>query len=115
MEIKIKNKTHKVTFGIRFIRALDDIHYIEREGIRFGAGLDIAIPLLASKNPVALADVLFAGTKNLTMNQVETYIEDQAEEGNLEGLFDEVGKELSEAPLTKDRYAIVEEMLKEDK
>lgn len=107
MKIEVNGKQHEVKFGIRFIRELDKKHTFKEDGFEIGIGVITVAEHLSIGDPVALADVLFAGTNDLTLTEVETYVEEQADEGNLNKLFEEVGKQLEEAPLTKNQLETI--------
>lgn len=46
MQLEIKGKTHNVKFGTRFVAEMDKNHVTEREGMKFGTGLQSTVPFL---------------------------------------------------------------------
>lgn len=104
MEIEIKGKLRELKFGIGFIRKLDEVYTIERDGVEFGFGLAMANIQLQQYNPSALSEVIrCASTGNPSLRDVDNAIEEYAEENDgLGGLFDEVITELGKSPLVKD-------------
>lgn len=112
MKLTFKGKEYEVKFGIRFIKNLDEIYFVERDGIKFGAGLDIASATLIAKQIGPLTEILFAGTKGLTMTEIEEYVEGVAEEGKLDELFEEVGKQFETAPIIKDQFKLIQNEMK---
>lgn len=114
MELNINGNNTEIVFGLAFNRELDIAHKLVGNGLQFGAGLETVIPQLFSENAVILSEVIYHGTAHLkkgrpSRNQVDTYIE-QCED--LDNLFDEVLKELSESNISKKKVASLKKSLK---
>lgn len=114
MILKINDRETEVRFGIRFIRELDKANMMQREGLKFGAGLEMKVPMLFTYDAVALSDVLYAGTsmeKNRpTIKDIDDYVESHE---NIERLFEEVLDELKKSSVTKLKVCQLEGNLKE--
>lgn len=115
MFININEKATEVRFGIRFIRELDKVNTLEREGVKFGAGLELGIPRLMACDTAALSDILYIGTvteKNRpTPSDVDAFVENHE---NIEKLFDEVLDELKKSNATKLKMAQLETQLEKE-
>lgn len=102
MILVMNEKEYEVQFGIKFIRELDKKNFLEKEGAKFGAGLELKASALYSYDTVALAEVLYTGTctekKRPSVDEIDAYIENHE---NLEGLFDEVISELKKGNATR--------------
>ena len=109
MQLTINDKTYNVKFGVKFVRTLDSVFATEREGLKFGFSLNTKITELMTGNIAALADILYYGTvtesPRPSMAKIEEFVE---EHEDLEGLFDEVIKELSESNAGKSMMAGME-------
>ena len=124
MELTIENKTYNFRFGIGFVRYLDGkssieqngvqfgigfVRYldgkssIEQNGVQFGIGLETLIPNLLTGNTVTLSDCLFVANRTenprVTQEQLDNYIDN--ENTDIDGLFDDVLKELKKSNATK--------------
>lgn len=79
MELTIKDKLQNFTFGIKFVRELDKKFFIEKDGVKFGAGLSTKLVELYSGSVVALADILHCATttesKRASLADIEEYVE----------------------------------------
>lgn len=102
MLLNIKNKEVDVHFGIKFIRELDKSNYFVKDGTKFGAGLELKVPMLFTYDTVALSEIIYAGTcmekSRPTINDVDEFIENCED---LNGLFDEVLSELKKGNATR--------------
>lgn len=82
MELTIENKTYN---------------------FRFGIGLETLIPNLLTGNTVTLSDCLFVANRTenprVTQEQLDNYIDN--ENTDIDGLFDDVLKELKKSNATK--------------
>ena len=98
MELTIENKTYNFRFGIGFVRYLDGKSSIEQNGVQFGIGLETLIPNLLTGNTVTLSDCLFVANRTenprVTQEQLDNYTD-------IDGLFDDVLKELKKSNATK--------------
>ena len=103
MELTIENKTYNFRFGIGFVRYLDGKSSIEQNGVQFGIGLETLIPNLLTGNTVTLSDCLFVANRTenprVTQEQLDNYIDN--ENTDIDGLFDDVLKELKKSNATK--------------
>lgn len=112
MNLKIKDKDYKVHFGIKFIREMDKTNYFMKDGAKFGAGLELKVPMLLTYDTVALSEVLYAGTCTQevrpTVNEIDEYVENY---DGIEALFDEVISELKKGNATKLKMAQMEKEL----
>ena len=113
MQLVINGKTHYVKFGVKFVRSLDKAYPIERQGLKFGMALSAKIPELYAKNIASLADIIYHGTvtesPRPSLVDVETFVE---EHEDLEQLFDDVLKELSESNAGKSLMSEMNQGLK---
>ena len=113
MRLVINGKTHNVKFGVKFVRSLDKAYPIERQGLKFGMALSAKIPELYAKNIASLADIIYHGTvtesPRPSLVDVETFVE---EHEDLEQLFDDVLKELSESNAGKSLMSEMKQGLK---
>ncbi|HEL1262771.1 TPA: tail assembly chaperone [Streptococcus equi subsp. zooepidemicus] len=102
MQLEIKGKTHNIKFGTRFVAEMDKNHIAEREGMKFGAGLQSTVPFLFERNVVTLAEIIYTGTitesPRPSLNDIYDYI-DEAED--IEKLFDDVLDELRQSNASK--------------
>jgi hypothetical protein len=99
MNLKINGKSYSFVFGVKFVRELDKRSPIRNQGIEFGMGLTAKIlPELKAFNVNTLAHVLLYanGTEaeKITLDELDDFI-DQTKD--IEKLFDEVMKEISES------------------
>ncbi|MGT2829043.1 tail assembly chaperone [Streptococcus hillyeri] len=95
MQLTIKDKDYNVKFGVDFVRALDEMHPVEQNGLKFGFSLSAKIPELLGYNIASLTDVLYMGTikqsPRPSFNDVKEFVEDHED---IEALFDETIAEL---------------------
>ena len=112
MELLINDKTYKFTFGIAFLRELDKKAEVEKNGIKFGIGLDTAVPFLFENNPIKLEEILLAANKTetpkVTVSELDSYIENV---DDIEALFDDVINELQESNVTKLKVKAVKALM----
>ena len=104
MNFKIDGQDVKLKFGVRFCRELDKVYTVDYEGLEFGMGVNLAVMNLEQKNPVALANVIYAASahKGFDSEDVDEAIEDYAEEnGDLNKLFEKVKDELGKSSTVK--------------
>ncbi|WP_270360398.1 tail assembly chaperone [Limosilactobacillus mucosae] len=95
MELTINDKKVELKFGVRFLRELDKIASVENSGIKFGMGLSRSILGLRAYDAAVLADVLYAASYGkVGQATIDNYL-DNCE--NLEKIFDDVIKEISES------------------
>lgn len=102
MIIAIKDKKYDVHFGIKFIRELDKKNFLEADGAKFGAGLELKASSLYTYDTAALSEILYVGTclnkSRPSVEDIDTYIENHED---LEGLFCEVISELKKGNATR--------------
>lgn len=104
MKIKINGKEVELSFGVKFVRALDKVAGLDVQGASFGMGLTKSIPALNTADPAVLADVIYSATATVkdtrpSQDDVDDFIDNY--EGDLEKLFDEVIAEMSKANAIK--------------
>lgn len=61
-EVIIDGKNYPLIFGLDFIRTLDKIYFLDRDGLKFGAGLIQARIGLMQGNPLTLQEIVMAAT-----------------------------------------------------
>ncbi|MFT8412292.1 MAG: tail assembly chaperone [Schleiferilactobacillus perolens] len=102
MQLTINGTKYDLYFGVRFVRELDKIAGVDIQGASFGLGLTKSLLPLRSYDPAVLSDVLYAATatdvQRPTRNEVDDFIDSGAD---LEPIFDQVQKEMSEANAVK--------------
>lgn len=102
MVMEIKGAEYEVHFGIKFIRELDKKYEIERENMKFGAGLEMIVPLLLGYDATKLSEVLYLSTctekKRPNQESVDEYVENHED---IEKLFEEVMDELKNSNATR--------------
>ncbi|KRN77266.1 tail assembly chaperone [Weissella minor] len=103
MELTINGKTYTFKFGIKFLKALDEVYFVDANGVKFGAGLEVGLAqLTGTRNPVALAEFLLAANKTESPRLGETTLDDYLEtDADIDALIDETIKELTESNVTK--------------
>lgn len=114
MKLKIKNKNYTFKFGVKFVREIDKSMPVKRDDMEFGLGLSAKIlPELQSGNINTLSKVLYIAsrteTPSLTQDEIDDYVDDVED---IEGLFDEVMKDLGESNAGKLAVANLEKELK---
>lgn len=102
MVMEIKGTEYEVHFGIKFIRELDKKYEVERENMKFGAGLEIMVPLLMGYDTTKLSEILYLSTctekKRPNQESVDEYVENHED---IEKLFAEVLEELKNSNATR--------------
>ena len=102
MVMEIKGTEYEVHFGIKFIRELDKKYEIERENMKFGAGLEMIVPLLLGYDATKLSEILYLSTctekKRPNQESVDEYVENHED---IEKLFEEVMDELKNSNATR--------------
>ena len=116
MVITIKDTDYEVHFGIAFVRKMDEKYFVKSQsGVKFGTGLETAIPMLLTNDVITLSEFLYTGTctekKRPTQADVDAYV-DGVED--IEALFEEVIEELKKHNATKMRMIEVEKSLAEE-
>ena len=100
--MEIKGTEYEVHFGIKFIRELDKKYDIERENMKFGACLEMIVPLLIGYDATKLSEVLYLSTctekKRPNQESVDEYVENHED---IEKLFEEVMDELKNSNATR--------------
>lgn len=97
MEFKINGENLKLNFGVRFVKELDQTQAIDAgNGIEFGVGTLLAEEKLKMGVFDALATVILCACHqhNVSIDDVDTAMDDYSEENDLETLFTKVEKEL---------------------
>lgn len=113
MVIKINEKEYGVCFGIGFLRELDEKYYYSKNGMKFGASLELKIPLVLAGDTVTLSDILYAGTctekSRPEQKDIDSFI-DSIED--LDSFFDEVIEELKKSNATRVQVTRIHEAIK---
>lgn len=111
MELTINDKQYEFKFGTKFVRELDKLFPIIQEGIAFGMGLSAKfIPELKAANINALATILYVANRTESPKVSQGVIDDFIDEcEDIEKLFDDVLKELSESNAGKLAMKMIEE------
>ena len=97
MLLNIRDKEYELNFGVGFLRELDKKYFVTRNGEKFGASMDLKIPLLLTGDIVTLSDILYAGMHALksrpNQSDIDKYIDEVEDvEAFLEEVFDELKK-----------------------
>ena len=102
MEIKINGKNVELNFGVAFVRELDKVAGMQVNGQSFGFGLTKSLPALQAYDPAVLADVLYCAAwdnkPRPTQKAIDEFIDTDSD---LEKVFDEVNKAISESNAVK--------------
>lgn len=108
MELKIKNRTVEVKFGMRFLAELDKLYEMriigpDGEVVEVEAGLRKLFMNIQMGNIAFLRKVIYAGTRTSkaykpTWDDIDDYLDSVAE---YEPLIDEIKQELEDANATK--------------
>lgn len=123
MNLTINNIDYELHFGLDFISALDRNHYSMQGGVKFGQGIVYAIGQIETGNPTVLFDLIQAATctekKRPGLVAIKKYIEECAEDGSMEDLFNDFLSALETAPLIRFQLKklgrLVEEMVEQQK
>lgn len=99
MELKVNKKSYSFKFGVKFVREIDKAMPITADGIDFGLGLSAKLlPELNAGNINSLSRALYLANRTekekLTQDEIDDFIDDTED---IEALFDEVLKDLSES------------------
>lgn len=103
MELTIGEKTYTLKFGIKFLKTLDEVYFVNSNGVKFGAGLEVGLAqLTGTRNLLALVEFLMAANKtenpHLAVSTLENYLEEDAD---IDALIDETVAALTESNVTK--------------
>jgi hypothetical protein len=101
MELTIKGKKRQLNFGVGFVRNLDKKYGMANTaGFNLGLALTKAIPALRSYDPAVLAEVIqCACDTSISLADVDAFLDNP--DTDIEKVFDDVLKELSEANAVK--------------
>lgn len=104
MKIKVNGKDIELNFGIGFLRSLDSVAGFKTGNLSFGMALSKTIPALQGFDPLALFNVIYAGTSEAeerpSQKDVEGYF-NSLTNTQFEKLFDDTEKELKKSPMTR--------------
>ncbi|MBN6206386.1 hypothetical protein JYK21_07965 [Ralstonia pickettii] len=107
MEVEISGKKYELTFGLKFIRKMDEFYSVKAQGIPLGVGVETAITHLGTKNPTILVDIVKAATDHLktkpSNDGIDEFIETQAAEGKLEELFKNITEAMEDSGFLKEK------------
>ena len=105
MEITIKNKKYELKFGFQAIHYLDKLHFVQLNGMEFGQGIRSSVIALMDENPVAIFETIKAGLitekQKPSDEDLESYVADLAEKGQMDQLFQDLLRLYESQPLTK--------------
>lgn len=108
MIIKILDKEYELRFGLKALKYLDDIYFIENNGIKFGLGVFQVYDALSNKsdfNAIAIFNLIKAGLETSLIKpndrQIEMYIEQCVTDDKADELVEELLDELKKQPLTR--------------
>lgn len=101
MELTINGKKYQLNFGVGFVRDLDEKYGMSNQaGFSLGMALTKALPALKAYDPAVLSEVIqCAAEPSVSLAKVDGLIDDP--ETDIEKLFTDVLKELSEANAVK--------------
>lgn len=108
MILEIKGKEYELNFGIKFIKKLDNAHFVVSDGMKFGVGIEYIYSNLASYNPLALVDVI-VNASNIKYNDAVEFVENEAD---IDGLFDDFLNELRKGRMTQRKVKEIEKNIK---
>lgn len=117
MEFKIGKKKYQLQFGVKCVRELDKIYKIDREGLQFGMGVNLAFVQLQAKSISALANVIKAAISHIdiapNMDKVDAAVDIYAEEnGGLGKLFDGILDGMGKSPVMEETMKDFQEKAK---
>ena len=117
MNIKFKDKELELSFGLGFLNKIDKELGLEVEQMTIGQGLNMLVPNLSNGNIVALAKVIKSAAahhkkKPQTDEELETVLEDIAENEGIDTFCEQIIEELGKRPLTQN---LVPDEYKQDK
>lgn len=115
LEFTINDKVYHFRFGLGFVREINKSKYKAIEGIENAkqeVGLQFAVAGIMDKDPVILADVLYAANKTeqprlKNVNELDTFIE----ECDIDEVFEQVLDCLKSANATKKTTTAVMELV----
>lgn len=116
MQFTVNGKDYDLNFGVGFVRKMDDLATVSKNGVEFGVGFQTTLSKLLSGNVASLSDVIRCAIKGKKFKQTE--IDDAIDEyadvnGELDTLFDEVEEELGKKPSTQKTYNMMKENIEE--
>lgn len=116
MKLQINGRECDVNFGMKFMKHLDGVHFIEQNGIRIGAGITSVVPGLLQKDPVPLAEILYYGlwdnNPRPTQTEIDNFLENP--ETDIDALITEVFQEIQKSNITKGTMKNFEQSLPEE-
>ncbi len=107
MEFKIGKKNYQLKFGVKCARELDKVYKIDRQGLQFGMGVNLATVQLQTKNSAGLSNIIKAAISHIdsapNIDKVDEAVEVYAEENDgLSKLFDKIKEEMGKSPVMKE-------------
>lgn len=104
MELTIDGKKYELNFGIGFVHELDKIAGMKSNGISMGMSLMLTIPAFEAFDPMALYNILYAGTHadnpRPSGEAIEGYL-DGLTDAKIDKLFKDVGAELKKSAMVR--------------
>ncbi|MCM0724308.1 tail assembly chaperone [Latilactobacillus curvatus] len=105
MNLTINGQEQELNFGVRFVRELDKVAGINKDGVQLGFGLTRSLPGMQTYNPATLSDVIYAATATNSprpsRNDVDDYIDSIESIDELEKVFEEVNQGIDKANALK--------------
>lgn len=102
MELTINGKDYSFIFGFGFLRKLNELRGISRDGVNIGMGVQVTAPSLKAFDVLALIDILRAANATEKVRVSVADLEEfMATNDKLEQVFDQTWKALEESNLTK--------------
>lgn len=117
MEFKIGHKNYELKFGVKCVRELDKVYKIDREGLEFGMGVNLAFIQLQTKSISGLSDIIKAAISHIdsapNINKVDEALEVYADENDgFSKLFDEIKEAMGKSPVMKETLKDFQEKAK---
>ncbi|WP_181350481.1 tail assembly chaperone [Thalassobacillus sp. CUG 92003] len=106
MHINFNGREIELVFGLRTLTEIDRELGFEIEGASLGEGLEMLIPKLRSGNIVGISKIVKAATSHdkkspKTFEELETVLDDIAENDGFEAFGEQVIDELGKRPMTR--------------
>lgn len=105
MIITINGTDYPLTFDLGFIRRLNALRGIQRDGINVRGAVNITMPTLIMGDVETIADYILCANKNLTLKKVDEYLESVANNDDtgeaFEKLIDEIIDGVKQGSMTR--------------
>ena len=104
MELTIDGKKYELNFGIGFVHELDKIAGMKSNGVSMGMSLMLTLPAFEAFDPMALYNILYAGTHadnpRPSGKDIEGYL-DSLTDVKIDKLFKDIGAELKKSAMVR--------------